>query len=109
MKGALLRFARRIGVPGLFVWLFMVGVYLWVRVPDGSWRAWDVVKYTVMPLGVSYVFGAMRAEEKKKPYILCTSCAKKNREPPGMVDPVGWTCGYCGKTTLVRVGTELPA
>ena len=91
---------RRIGVPGVFTWLLLIGTYLWVRVPDGSWRWSDLVKYTALVLIVSLVIGDSR---ERQPHVLCTSCGKKNIDPKTS-DLSGWRCGYCDKDTLVRVG-----
>jgi hypothetical protein len=88
---------RRIGVPGLLLWLFLIGTYVWIRVPDGSWLWSDLAKYTAMVVLVSYVMG-----REPTPFVLCTSCGRKNTNPDA-VDLTGWQCGYCHKETLVRV------
>ena len=99
------RIARRVGAPGVLLWLFIIGTYLWVRVPDGSWRWSELGKYTLMVLAIAYLFGDQR--ESVSPYVVCTSCARKNHDPGNIADFAGWRCGYCKRETLVRVGTEL--
>ena len=91
--------AVRVGVPGVLTWLLLVGTYLYVRVPDGSWLWSDLTKYTAIVLVISYLFGSRREE----PYVLCASCGKKNSDPKA-TDLTGWRCGHCNKETLVRVG-----
>ena len=101
--------ARRIGVPGLLTWAMFIGVYLWGRVPDGSWRWWDLAKYTAMTLIVSFAFGSMKEASEATPYVLCTSCGKRNRSVDAQDDLVRWRCGHCSSPTLVRVRRDPPA
>lgn len=89
----------RVKVPGLLTWLLLIGTYLWVRVPDGSWLWSDLAKYTSIVLFISYLFSGYRQE----PYVLCTSCGRKNSDPKTL-DLTRWRCGHCDKETLVRVG-----
>jgi hypothetical protein len=98
-----LRHVRRVGMIGLLVWMYVIGMYLSVRWRDGSWRWSDLGKYTAMVLLVSYTFGGSRESESELPYLICTSCGKKNTDP-SMADPAGWQCGHCHQETLVRVG-----
>jgi DNA-directed RNA polymerase subunit RPC12/RpoP len=91
--------AVRIGVPGMLTWLLLVGAYLYVHVPDGSWLWLDLANYTAIVLFVSYLIG-FRGEE---PYVLCTSCGRENSDPKA-ADLTGWRCGHCNKETLLRVG-----
>jgi DNA-directed RNA polymerase subunit RPC12/RpoP len=87
----------RVGIPGLLTWLFLIGIYLLVRVPDRSWLWSDLAKYTAMVVLFSYVIG-----KKPEPFVLCTNCGKKNTDPK-VSDLSGWQCGYCHKETLMRV------
>jgi DNA-directed RNA polymerase subunit RPC12/RpoP len=105
MRTQMGRVARRVGVPGLLTWVMFIGTYLWVRVPLHNWHWWDIAKYTAMVLAVSFVVGSLR--EHELPYIVCTSCGKKNHDDQKAADLTGWRCWYCKQPTIVRVGKRL--
>jgi hypothetical protein len=105
MKKIFLHFIRSVGVPGFITWAFM-GWALWTARHNG-WRGRDITFVAIMTVLVTYVFGASRRTDSDLPYLICTTCGHKNSDP-NMDDPAGWSCGYCHRETLVRVGERKP-
>ena len=94
-----MHFARRVGVPGFAVWALMVWA-LWTAHRNG-WETRAIVEVAAWTVFLTYVMGGSR--DRELPYLICTSCGKRNMDP-NMKDPALWSCGYCKRETLIRVG-----